>query len=178
MCFRNFSNMLWGYVLAWGLFGMAALFLNRSILTESDPMAPGEFVAYAAGTFLASMGALCVLARPFVSLSRGTLTVRNPLRIYTCDFAAVESLTNGFWGFPQLVVAGRGILLMGMEESNLQLMRGGSDDMAVLQAEIADRNPDDLHAGAGLHARWALLDRGLVLLMVAWGLYALGFYVP
>ena len=66
---------------------------------------------------------------------------------------------------------------MGMEETNLQLMRGGSDDMAVLQAEITDRNPDQLHPGAGLHARWALLDRGLVLLLLAWALYALSFYV-
>jgi hypothetical protein len=178
MRFRNFSNMLWGYVLAWGLFGMAALFLNRSILTDSDPMAPSEVVAYAAGIFLASTGALCVLARPFVTLRGETLTVRNPLRVYRCDFAAVGSLTSGFWGFPKLVVAGRGIRVIGMEETNLQLMRGGSDDMAVLQAEIADRNPDHPHAGTGLHARWALLDRGLVLLLLAWALYALSFYVP
>ena len=78
---------------------MAALFLNRSILTDSGPMTPGEVAAYAAGTFLASMGALCLLARPFVTLGGGTLTVRNPLRI-TGDFAAVESLASGFWGFP------------------------------------------------------------------------------
>jgi hypothetical protein len=67
---------------------------------------------------------------------------------------------------------------MGMEESNLQLMRGGSDDMAVLQAEIGVTNPDHRPAGGRLHVRWALLDRGLVLLIGAWALYALSFYVP
>lgn len=179
MRFRNLSNMICGYVLAWGLFGMAALALNKSILTVSDPMTPREVAAYGAGTFLASSIALCVLARPSVALRQGILTVRNPLRTYTCDFNAVESLTGGFWGFPKLVVAGRVIHLMGMEESNLQLMRGGSEDMAVLRAEIADRDlSQDLPEPkqAGLHSRWALLDRGMVMLLVAWTLYAISFW--
>ena len=180
MRFRNLANMFCGYALAWGLFGMAALILNKSILTDSDPMTPGEVVAYAVGTFVVSTGALCVLARPSVTLdSHETLTVRNPLRVYRCDFAAVESLTSGFWGFPKLTVAGRAIRIMGMEESNLQLMSGGSDDMAVLRAELADRQGGDIRAVGreACRSRWALLDRGLVLLWGAWALYAISFFV-
>jgi hypothetical protein len=92
--------MFWGYVIAWGLFGMAALLLNKSIRTGSDPMAPREAAAYGAGLFLASIAAFCVLGRPFVTLASGVLTVRNPLRAYAVELAAVESLDSGLAGFP------------------------------------------------------------------------------
>ena len=179
MHFRNLANMLWGYVLAWGLFGVAALLLNKSILTDSDPMTPSEGAAYGSGIFLASAGSLCLLARPSVTLRQGILTVRNPFRTYTCDLSAVKSLTSGFWGFPKLVVDGRTIRVMGMEESNLQQMSGGSDDMAVLQAEIADQELGQAHPGGDvLRSRWALLDRGLCVLLAAWSTYAISFFMP
>ena len=102
--FRNGSNLFWGYVLAWGLFALAAALLNKSSLSDSDPMSPTEVVEYAAATFLASTGALIVLARPYVTLSHDVLTVRNPLRTYRLAAKAVESLTSGVWGFPRLRV--------------------------------------------------------------------------
>lgn len=116
---RNGSNMFWGHALAWGLVGAAALGLNKSILTDSDPMTPAEVLAYATGIFLASVTALCVLGRPYVTVGEGTALVRNPMRTYRFQLADVESLNSGFCGFPRLIVAGRGIRVMGLEESTL-----------------------------------------------------------
>lgn len=175
MRFRNLSNMFWGYALAWGLFGMAALLLNKSILTDPDPMTPREVAAYGAGTFLASIAALCVLARPFVTLTSGVLTVRNPLRTYAVELAAVESLESGLAGFPKLTVAGRVIRIFGMEESGLQKMAGGSDDMAVLQAEIADAGGPSRREG--VQPGWGLLDKSSTLLLLAWSLYLVSWFV-
>jgi hypothetical protein len=176
MRLRKLSNMFWGYVVAWGLFGMAALLLNKSILTGPDPMAPREAATYGAGLFLASIAAFCVLARPFVTLASGVLIVRNPLRSYAVELAAVESLDSGLAGFPKLTVAGRAIRMFGMEESGLQKMAGGSDDMAVLQAEIADAG-DASGREEPLQVRWALLDKSLSLLLIAWSLYLVSWLV-
>lgn len=175
MRFRNLSNMFWGYVLAWGLFGMAALLLNKSILTDADPMTPREAATYGVGLFLASLAAFGLLARPFVILASGVLTVRNPLRVYAVELAAVESLESGLAGFPKLTVAGRAIRIFGMEESGLQKMAGGSDDMAVLQAEIRDAQRS---SGRGaVQTRWAVLDKGSILLLMAWSGYAISWFV-
>lgn len=179
MRFRNLSNMFWGYVSAWGTFAQATLCLNRSILTNPDPMTGHEVVAYGSGTFIVSVAALCVLARPSVKLLSGRLTVRNPLRAYSFDLAAVESLESGLMGFPKLIVAGRTVRVVGMEETTLQLMRGGSDDMAVLQAEIGDSSFGELSTGVEpVRSSWAPLDRGLALLLTAWLLYVVSFFVP
>jgi hypothetical protein len=175
MRFRNFSNMVWGYVVAWGLFGMAALLLNKSILTDPDPMTPREAAACAAGLFAVSVAALGVLARPSVTLTAGVLTVRNPLRSYSVELGAVDSLRSGLAGFPKLTVAGRTIRLFGMEETGLQKMAGGSDDMAVLQAEIEDSGR--VSDTDGVQEQWAPLDKGLGLLLLAWSLYVASWLV-
>ena len=64
MLFRNRSNMFWGYVAAWGLFGMSALLLNKSILPDPDPMSEREGVGAAAVVFMASVPAACILCVP------------------------------------------------------------------------------------------------------------------
>jgi hypothetical protein len=65
-----------------------------------------------------------------------------------------------------------------MEESTLDQIAGGSDDMAVLQAELADRESGQVPADSrGVQARGALMDRGLALLLVAWTMYAASFYL-
>lgn len=175
MRFRNLSNMVWGYVVAWGLFGMAALLLNKSTLTDPDPMTPRAAAAYGVGLFVVSIAALGVLARPSVTLRSGVLTVRNPMRAHSVELAAVESLQSGLVGFPKLTVAGRTIRLIGMEESGLAKMAGGSDDMAVLKAEIAE-------AGAPtgtetVQKRWVPFDKGLCLLLLAWSLYLASWFI-
>lgn len=175
---RNGSNMFWGHALAWGLVGAAALGLNKSILTDSDPMTPAEVLAYATGIFLASVTALCVLGRPYVTVGEGTALVRNPMRTYRFQLADVESLNSGFWGFPRLIVAGRGIRVMGLEESTLDHLAGGSDDMAVLHTELGKQpSRHENQSAAGICARWAIMDRGLALLLAGWGAYALSFLI-
>lgn len=179
MRFRNRSNMFWGYVLAWGLFTFSALWLNQSILTDSDPMTGREVLGYAATMFIASLASACVLGRPYLTLRDGLVTVRNPLRIYTLRLIDVESVVSGFLGFPKLSAAGRTIRVMGMEESGLDQLGGGSDDMAVLQMELEARVPEnDQEQAAGVVARWALMDLGLALLLTAWAVYAVSFYWP
>ncbi len=168
--------MFCGHVLAWGLVGAAALGLNKSILTDSDPMTPAEVLAYATGIFLVSVTALCVLGRPYVTVREGTALVRNPLRTYRVQLADVESLKSGFWGFPQLIVAGRGIRVMGLEETTLDYLAGGSDDMAVLHTELG-KQPSKTPSTQGIRARWAIMDRGLALLLAAWAAYALSFLI-
>jgi hypothetical protein len=66
--------------------------------------------------------------------------------------------------------------MFGMEESGLQKMAGGSDDMAVLQAEIADAG-DASGREEPLQVRWALLDKSLSLLLIAWSLYLVSWLV-
>jgi hypothetical protein len=170
--------MFWGHVLAWGLVGAAALGLNKSILTDSDPMTPGEVLAYASGMFLASVTALCVLGRPCVTVREGTVFVRNPLRTYRFQLADVESLESGFWGFPRLIVAGRRIRAMGLEETTLDHLPGGSDDMAVLHAELGEQpSRHGTRSAAGIHARASIMDRGLAFLLAGWAAYALSLLI-
>lgn len=177
MRFRNGSNMFWGYILAWGLFGMSALWLNKSILTDPDPMTGPEVAQYAAGMFFASVTALCVLGRPYLTLRDGGVTVRNPMRIYRFALSRVQSVENGFCGFPKLVVAGRTIRAMGMEQTGLDQISGGSDDMVVFQAELADASVNTGDAGAVVSLRWSLMDLGLALLLAAWAIYAASFFI-
>lgn len=175
---RNGSNMFWGYIAAWTLFGLAALFWNRSILAEPGRESRTELTVSIFCLFLASVLALCVLGRPYVTVRSGVVFGRNPIRTYRFHLADVKSLTSGFWGFPKFVVADRSIRLMGMEESTLDSMRGGSQAMAVLQAEFAGMEPDRGHArDVGIHARWALMDRGLALLLAGWTFYAASFFI-
>ena len=177
MRFRNGSNMFWGYAVAWGLFGMSALLLNKSILTDPDPMTGPEVAQFAAGMFSASVAVLCVFARPYVTLRNGRVTVRNPLRIYRFALSQVQSVEDGFSGFPKLVVAGRTIRVMGMEQTGLDQMSGGSEDMVVFQAERADARVSTGDDGAEVGVRWSLMDRGLALLLAAWAMYAASFFV-
>lgn len=173
MRFRNRSNMFWGYVAAWGLFGMSALLLNKSILSVPDPMTGREVLEYAAAMFTASIAAACVLGRPYLTLHDGLVTIRNPLRIYRLRLLDVESVVSGFWGFPKLSAADRTIRVMGMEESGL----GRSDDMSVLQMELeAQRLEGGQGHSAGVVAHWAPMDLGLGLLLAAWAAYALSFF--
>ena len=67
---------------------------------------------------------------------------------------------------------------MGMEQSELDQMGGGSDDMVVFRAELADSIHGDIEPSeAGVRVRWSPLDRGLALLVAAWGAYAASFFV-
>jgi len=176
MLFRNRSNMFWGYVAAWGLFGMSALMLNKSILTDPDPMSEREVLGTAAAMFTASVAAACILGRPYLTLRDGLVTIRNPLRVYKLRLADVTSVVSGFWGFPRLTAAGRTIRVMGMEEGGLG---GDSDDMAVLQMELeAQRTEPREGHSEGVLAHWAPMDLGLGLLLAAWAAYALSFFWP
>ena len=177
MRFRNGSNMFWGYALAWALFGMSALLLNKSILTDSDPMTGSEVLRYAAGMFIASTAALCVLARPYLTLRKGQVTVRNPLRVYRFSLGQVESVEDGFWGFPKLTAAGRTMRVMGMEQTGLDEMSGGSDDLVVFQADLAGRDLTAPDTAAPVSVHWSPMDRGLGLLLAAWAVYAASFFV-
>lgn len=178
MRFRNRSNTVWGYIAAWALFVLPALLLNKSILTDPDPMSGPEVARYAAAMFMASTAALCVLGRPYVTLREGLVTVRNPLRVYRFALSHVESVEDGFFGFPKLVACGRTIRVMGMEQSGFDQLEGGSDDMVVFKAELADRDRTNVDpTEAGLLMRWSPMDRGLALLLAAWAVYAASFVV-
>ena len=178
MRFRNRSNTFWGYIAAWALFALAALLLNKSILTDPDPMSASEVARYAAAMFMASTTALCIMGRPYVTLREGLVTVRNPLRVYRFALSHVESVEDGFFGFPKLVASGRTIRVMGMEQTGFDPLEGGSDDIVVFKAELADREKTTGDpAEAGLSMRWSPMDRGLALLLAVWAVYAASFVV-
>lgn len=106
------------------------------------------------------------------------MTVRKALRVYVFSLSQVESVADGFWGFPKLSVAGRTIRVMGMEQNGMDQIGGGSDDMVVSRAEPADSVHADFDPSrAGVRVRWSPIDRGLALLLAAWGAYAASFFV-
>lgn len=173
---RNDSNAFWSQIFAWGLLAMAALLLNRSIVTDTDPMAPTEVVAYAVPLCGASVLAVVILGRTQVLIHEERLEIRNPVRRYRADLSAVTGVEPGALGFPTLGVAGHQVRLMGLEESPIDRMSGGSEELKILRdvldtskqaAQSAPNQPLDV----GLNP----LDRPLVLILAGWAIYGLSF---
>lgn len=178
---QNGSNLFFGSFLAWGIFSLGALLLNKSSFGGPDPMTHAEVAVIAICLVTASVLAHVVLARPFVTIRHDRARIRNPVRIYDFYLDEVDSSKDGAFGFLTLTISTDKVRVVGLEESLSQKMAGGSIDRAVLQAAIythlkaAPGFSDEYRETPGYSKRWAFFDRGLILLLAAWLLYGLSF---
>jgi hypothetical protein len=134
---QNDSNRFWGHVVPWALLAMAVLMLNKSSLTDVDPLTPGELFVAAIALASTSLTVYVVIGRPRVSLRGGIAKVRNPIWVYEFHLSRVQSVEETFWGFTKLTLPDRVIRVVGMEESLATKLAGGSMERALLEAEIA-----------------------------------------
>lgn len=175
---RNDANAMWSTVFAWGLLAMAALLLNRSILTDPDPMRPVEVAQYAAAICVASVGSLVTLGRSRVVVLDGLLAVRNPLRTYRTPLETVTSVEHGLLGFPVLTAAGRRVRLVGLEETLSDRWGGGSEDVRILRQLVVEAAVEGPAAGvAAMTTSWTVPDRPVLLLLFGWAVYAVALAI-
>ena len=176
---RSDANHFWGCLSAWMLLGLAAIANNASGLTGEDALSPIEAAAVAVALFAASVGALIVLGRSHAVVADKHLEVRNPLRTYEVPVVSVRSLEPGLVGFPALLLEGGSIIhVWGLGGNLRDELEGGSEDAAILKALIARANGHEfLTSRPTVRTRWSVFDRSLIVLVVAWGLYACSFTI-
>ncbi len=78
-----------------------------------------------AGAAVLSMGSYVLFARPMIVLGPRHVRVRNPLSDRVLARSDITDTKLG-WMYPRVVVAGRPICLMALEQSNWQSMQGAS----------------------------------------------------
>ncbi|MFC7597544.1 hypothetical protein ACFQU3_19670 [Terrabacter sp. GCM10028922] len=183
----NMSNRFWGTVSTVLFLSVAAVLLNRATaLSGPDPLSPTGAVLVAACLFILSTCSFLCLARPHVDLLGQVATVRNPMKVYVVSLAHVREVSEGPLGYPRLQGSDRLVTVAGLQEPGRARMESGSEDIRVLKAEIeAWRACSDI--GPGRHQelpdrlviseRWALVDRGLLILLSGWGLYIVSWIV-
>lgn len=170
---RSDSNRFWGHVVAWLLLIVAAVANNRSGLSGPDALTVGQAVLVAACLFITSIAALIVLGRPHVTVVDRSVTVRNPLRTYRLDRSTMESLDEGFWGFPLLRLRGRRSLrVFGLGESSNESMQGGGDGAVILRSLIPEERAGTQTVQQE-SSHWSLMSGSLLLLLLGWLAYAL-----
>ncbi|GAA4117766.1 hypothetical protein GCM10022415_15980 [Knoellia locipacati] len=170
---RSDSNMFWGHVVAWLLLAVAVGANNRSGLSGPDALTVGQAVLVAACLFVTSLAALMVFGRPHVTVADRWVTVRNPLRTYRMDISTLESLDEGFWGFPLLRLrGGRSLRVFGLGESSNESMQGGGDGAVILRSLISQEEAGT-PAVQQESGHWSLMSGSLILLLLGWLAYVL-----
>lgn len=131
------GNRFWGRLLPWLLLGAAFVWLNGSALTWSDPLTAGELIFGAGVLMVLSFGTYFVLGRGRVDIDTGLAKVRNPLKVYEVPLASVDRVDRTFWGSVRLAAGADRVTLWGLDQPLRQAMRGYTEDVQVLLAEVA-----------------------------------------
>lgn len=139
---------------------------------------------YLSGFAAASFASLLFLGRPYVKLEGEMLTVRNPIYIHAIPRAEIVGVKAGGFGFGSLVTRGGDIRVMGLEETAMESVRGGSEDQAILNRWIKtgltgfrqiDDNSPTYRKTPTQTSRLAPFDWPLALLLVGWILHLIRF---
>lgn len=177
---RNVSNLFYGRLSAWGMFGLAAVALNRNALSGPDPYAPHELLMYWLGALTISLACELVLARPRVIVVKDNCAVRNPLLVYKFSLADVTSLEPGIFGYTHIVLPSRKIRALGLETSLYQELTTKSGPSAALASEVDRatrpiRGDDEQGSGGSVDTSFQIFDYPLSCLMLAWVVFGLTF---
>jgi hypothetical protein len=127
-----------------------------------------------AGLIAVGTAGYLLFAKPLVRIDDTRLVIVNPLRVWSVPFPAITAV-NGIFPYPSIRSEGRRIFMVGMEESNLDLMRGGSGRISDLTATVGeDRSTEAATTAAeGVTYRWSIVDKTLTILLGGWLLYVL-----
>jgi hypothetical protein len=172
---RNGSNWLSGRVLGWGLLGAAIALDPLAVYRRPvDGQGLDTFWLIATGV-MAAVGCLAylVFGRPVLLVEESRLVIVNPFRVWTVPLGSVDSVDET-WPYPRVRAQGRRIFVAALEESNLDLLRGGSGRVTDLVATAADHTVDSVPAPPEqLSYRWSFTDRTLKVLLACWVSYVL-----
>lgn len=171
---RNDSNAFWGRVLAWGLIGIAGILLNPTF----EPPRLGEALAYASALFGVSVTSMATLGRSHVRIHGGDVHVRNPLMQYSIPLASVDALERGALGFTILRVGGRRLRVYGLEETLLDRISRGSEEVQILEKYVKEARRVSSSNGSGtFRATLRFFDFSLALLVAGWLAFGVGYFI-
>ncbi|WP_409483044.1 hypothetical protein [Arsenicicoccus dermatophilus] len=154
----------------------SALMLNRGALTDVDPMTGQEVFGTASALFLCSISLYRILCDTWVEVRTGWVDVRNPVHRYSIPVSQVVEIQWKQQHWPRLLIAsGRKIKLLGVQQSTMDLMAGGSGEMKnllrTLEEVAAEGCSTEGHASRGI----SRMTWGLGSLLFAWALYGISF---
>jgi hypothetical protein len=170
---RNRSNLISGWILAFGLLaGAVALDPLAVYARPVDGQGLDRFWLTATAIMCAvSCVAYLLFAKPALLVEPSRLVIVNPFRTWTVPLSKIEKIDTSL-PYPRVRAQGRGIFVAAMEESNLDLLRGGSGRVSDLAAVAEEQRSAPSAATARVQHRWIILDRALVVLLACWGSYA------
>jgi hypothetical protein len=176
--YRNRANWISGWLLALSLLMMTTIVTDPLNVARSPANDMG-FGWFGFSVIVIGIAAAAVLFRlfaiPAVWGDGSVLTVRNPLREWTISINAIEG-TDESLTYVRVHVVGRKIVCLGLERSNLSLLRGDSKLDAVLAQAMSSKQGSHEAAmrperAGGLTWRWVSPQRSEVVLLGLWVIY-------
>jgi hypothetical protein len=175
--YRNITNFLCGHVVAFALLGVAWLWFGPGSLKGADASTPWELARDSWFLCALSVGSNLLLARPWVSVGRttGQVIVRNPMHEITVPGNMVSGLSGADRAYPVLTLrGGRRIRLLGIQQSTLMIMRGGSEELARMREHLQAlaSSSSEAPSATAYAERFAPVSVSASLLILGWVAWA------
>lgn len=138
--YRNIANLLGGTAAAYGLLAFAWLYLGPWFLPASEVFKPAEAMRYGLPLAVISEAILCVVTAPWVKVRRPerVLEVRNPVSRVIIPLSEIDRISRGRGWFPVITTkSGQRVRLLGLQQSTLHYLHGGSEELIRLRHNLA-----------------------------------------